>query len=323
MITLVSVDSTVGNGYIMQIVVDTASELPSGDTVQFGTGTYHILAGSKATAADTAKKYIRDSQGNWTEFTETGSIVNVNVDVPDYDALEDRVTTAESAIDAIAMDGSKNKLPNTASTTGIFTVNDDGTVTAEVPASNTQTSLTLFSSTSDVSFDHDMVLSGCPSGGGYTYRWSIYLLDANGNLIFVGSDGMADQGDTVVVPAGTAFRQVRILIRANIGAQTLTFKPMLCDKDLYELSSEYIPYAPTNRELYEADKGLDQIKFTPETSLPTTSQRLLFTSPRSNNNLTMLVGKLNSTTNYVQFYANGVDKGYITFSVSRNIDTWS
>lgn len=323
MITLVSVDATVGNGYIMQIVVDTASELPSGDTVQFGTGTYYILAGSKATAADTAKKYIRDSQGNWTEFTETGSIVNVNVDVPDYDALEDRVNTAEGAIDAIAMDGSKNKLQNTATTTGIFTVNDDGTVTAVVPASNSQTSLTLFSSTTDVSFDHDMVLSGCPSGGGYTYRWSIYLLDANGNLIFVGENGMADQGDTVVVPAGTAFRQVRILIRANVGAQTLTFKPMLCDKDLYELSSEYIPYAPTNRELYDADKTLDQIKFTPETSLPTTSQRLLFTSPRSNNNLTMLVGKLNSTTNYVQFYANGVDKGYITFSVSRNIDTWS
>ena len=322
MITLVKVEATVGNGYIMQIVVDTASELPSGDTVQFGTGTYYILAGSKATAADTAKKYIRDSQGNWTEFTETGSIVNVNVDVPDYDDLEDRVETAEASIDALAM-GSKNKLPNTATTTGIFTVNDDGTVTAVVPASNSQTSLTLFSSSSDVSFDHDMVLSGCPSGGGYTYRWSIYLIDANGNLIFVGENGMADQGDTVVVPAGTAFRQVRILIRANIGAQTLTFKPMFCDKDLYALSPEYIPYAPTNRELYEADKTLDQIRFTPETSLPTSSQRLLFTSPRSNNNLTMLVGKLNSTTNYVQFYVNGVDKGYLTFDVSRNIDTWS
>lgn len=323
MITLVNVEATVGNGYIMQIVVDTASELPSGDTVQFGTGTYYILAGSKATAADTAKKYIRDSQGNWTEFTETGSIVNVNVDVPDYDAIDDRVETAEASIDALAMDGSKNKLPNSASTTGIFTVNADGTVTAEVPASNSQTSLTIFSSSSDVSFDHDMVLSGCPSGGGYTYRWSIYLLDANGNLIFVGENGMADQGDTVVVPAGTAFRQIRILIRANIGAQTLTFKPMLCDKDLYALSPEYIPYAPTNRELYETDKTLDQIRFTPETSLPTTSQRLLFTSPRSNNNLTMLVGKLNSTTNYVQFYVNGVDKGYLTFDVSRNIDTWS
>lgn len=323
MMTLIKAEPTVGTGWIITLVADTLSELPSGDTVRFGTGTYYISSGSKATCADTGKKYIRDSQGNWTEISDAGSVVNVNVEVPDYDELEDRVTTAEASIDALAMDGSKNKLPNTATSTGIFTVNDDGTVTAVVPASNAQTSLTLFSSTTDVSFDHDMVLSGCPSGGGYTYRWSIYLLDANGNLIFVGEDGMADQGDTVVVPAGTAFRSVRILIRANVGARTLTFKPMLCDKDLYELSPEYIPYAPTNRELYEADKTLDQIRFTPETSLPTTSQRLLFTSPRSNNNLTMLVGKLNSTTNYIQFYVNGVDKGYLTFDVSRNIDTWS
>lgn len=236
--------------------------------------------------------------------------------------LTKRVGVSDNAIDAIAMDGTKNKLQNTASSTGIFTVNSDGTVTATVPASNTQTSLTLFTSDSDISFDHDMVLSGCPSGGGYSARWSIYLLDSNGNLVWAGGYGMADEGLSRVVPAGTAFRSIRILIRANIGAQTLTFKPMLCDKDLYALSPEYIPYAPTNKELYEADKELDQIKFTPETSAPTSSQRLLFTSPKSNNNLTMLVGKLDSSTNYVQFYVNGVDKGYIKFDVSRNINTW-
>ena len=277
------------------------------------------LLGSQATTVDTGKKYKIDSTGTWVLQPDS----NITINVPDFDELEGRVETAEASVDAIAMDGSKNKLPNTATSTGIFTVNADGTVTAVVPASNSQTSLTLFSSSSDISFDHDMVLSGCPSGGSYPYRWAIYLLDANGNLVFVDNNGMADEGITRVVPAGTVFRQVRILIRANVGAQTLTFKPMLCDKDLYALSPDYIPYAPTNRELYQADKTLDQISFTPETSLPTNSQRLLFTSPRSNNNLTMLVGKLNSTTNYVQFYVNGVDKGYITFSVSRNIDTWS
>ena len=220
------------------------------------------------------------------------------------------------------MDGSKNKLPNNASSTGIFTVNSDGTVTATVPASNTQTSLTLFTADSDISFDHDMVLSGCPADGSYVYKYAIYLLDANGNIVMIGSDGMADEGITRIIPANTAFRSVRILIRASVGAQTLTFKPMLCDKDLYDISPDYIPYAPTNRELYEAHNELDQIKFTPETSAPTSSQRLLFTSPKSNNNLTMLVGKLDSSTNYVQFYVNGVDKGYIKFDVSRNINTW-
>lgn len=298
----------------MDLFIDTSADLTGLNTFD----SIKILQGSTAEDISTGDKYAMQTNGTWVLQPDS----SITINVPDFDELEGRVETAEESINSLAMDGSKNKLQNSATSTGIFTVNADGTVTAVVTASNTQTSLTLFSSTTDVSFDHDMVLSGCPSGGGYTYRWSIYLLDANGNLIFVGENGMADQGDTVVVPAGTAFRQVRILIRANIGAQTLTFKPMLCDKDLYALSSEYIPYAPTNRELYEADKTLDQIRFTPETSLPTTSQRLLFTSPRSNNNLTMLVGKLNSTTNYVQFYANGVDKGYITFSVSRNIDTW-
>ena len=239
-----------------------------------------------------------------------------------HDSILEQTTPIEGAVNDIAMDGTKNKLQNTASSTGIFTVYDDGTVKATVPASNSQTSLVIYTADNDISFDHDMVLSGCPADGSYVYKYAIYLLDANGNIVMIGEDGMADEGITRVIPAGTAFRSVRILIRANIGAQTLTFKPMLCDKDLYSMSPDYIPYAPSNRELYEADKGLDQIKFTPETSAPTSSQRLLFSSPRSNNNLTMLVGKLDSSTNYVQFYVNGVDKGYIKFDVSRNINTW-
>ena len=66
------------------------------------------------------------------------------------------------------------------------------------------------------------------------------------------------------------------------------------------------------------------LKFTPETSSLslTNSQRIRFTAANSNNNVELLIGKLNSTTNYVQFYVNGIDKGYITFDVSRNIDTW-
>lgn len=239
-----------------------------------------------------------------------------------HDSILEQTTPIENAVNDIAMDGTKNKLQNTASSTGIFTVYDDGTVKATVPASNSQTSLVLYSSDNDITFEQDMVLSGCPADGSYVYKYAIYLLDANGNIVMVGEDGMADEGITRVIPAGTAFRSVRILIRANIGAQTLTFKPMLCDKDLYSMSPDYIPYAPSNRELYEAVNELDQIKFTPETSVPTSSQRLLFSSPRSNNNLTMLVGKLDSSTNYVQFYVNGVDKGYIKFDVSRNINTW-
>lgn len=45
-----------------------------------------------------------------------------------------------------------------------------------------------------------------------------------------------------------------------------------------------------------------------------------------NHMIRIIFGKLNATTNYVQFYGGDgalIDKGYITFDVSRNIDTWS
>ena len=46
------------------------------------------------------------------------------------------------------------------------------------------------------------------------------------------------------------------------------------------------------------------------------------TIPDSTRTLRFTIGKLNATTNYLQIYVNGVDKGYITFDVSRNIDNW-
>ena len=47
-----------------------------------------------------------------------------------------------------------------------------------------------------------------------------------------------------------------------------------------------------------------------------------FTIPDSTRTLRFTVGKLNATQNYLQIYVNGVDKGYIIFDVSRNIDNW-
>ena len=35
--------------------------------------------------------------------------------------------------------------------------------------------------------------------------------------------------------------------------------------------------------------------------------------------VSLYINNLNDTTNYVQFFVDGVDKGYITFDVSRNI----
>lgn len=59
----------------------------------------------------------------------------------------------------------------------------------------------------------------------------------------------------------------------------------------------------------------------------TTSNFIGFRLTDNDNHMIRIIfGRLNSTTNYVQFYGGDgelVDKGYITFTVSRNVDTWS
>lgn len=94
------------------------------------------------------------------------------------------------------------------------------------------------------------------------------------------------------------------------------------ENDVQQLQSDTSDISDRVTAIETTKAGL---KFTPETSSPslTNSQRVKLSAANSNNDVEMLIGKLNSTTNYVQFYVNGVDKGYIAFDVSRNIDTWS
>ena len=39
----------------------------------------------------------------------------------------------------------------------------------------------------------------------------------------------------------------------------------------------------------------------------------------NNDNIRLYVGRLDASNNYLQFLVNGVDKGYIKFTVSRNV----
>ena len=102
-------------------------------------------------------------------------------------------------------------------------------------------------------------------------------------------------------------------------------------KNVYTKSEVDDIIAGVNGDIQDVQDDLDTflatapaLKFTPETSSPsvTNGQRVRLSAANSNNILEFLVGKLNSTTNYIQFYINGVDKGYITFDVSRNVDVW-
>jgi hypothetical protein len=165
--------------------------------------------------------------------------------------------------------GAKNLIKNTAVSTSIFTVNSDGTVLVNGSSGTSNKVLDL--EVKERSYPYDTVLSGCPSGGGYVNRYSIYLADANGSLVTLSATtGAADEGDTILIPANTTFKYVRILVRANQTINNLIFKPMLCSKTAWDISQEYVPYSPSNAELYEMIKALQS--GTTNSSLQSTAQ---------------------------------------------------
>lgn len=106
---------------------------------------------------------------------------------------------------------------------------------------------------------------------------------------------------------------------ANSTGDTVTFSDaMLCTEDAWKLSQDYIPYCPTLQEVYEHKAA---VSFTPGGTIGNILN-CTFTIPDSSRTLRFTIGKLNATQNYLQVYVNGVDKGYIVFDVSRNIDNW-
>ena len=86
-------------------------------------------------------------------------------------------------------------------------------------------------------------LSGCyGTGSSSTYALRIY-----------GSQLISDYGNGVDFSVQTETdRDVYIVIATNITFTNAVFKPMVCTAEDYAISTEFVPYAPSNRELYEA-----------------------------------------------------------------------
>lgn len=175
----------------------------------------------------------------------------------------EEITTASAMADAIAAQaraifsvmgqmGAKNLLPNifTSRTyNGItFTVNDDGSITAD----GTATALCSLNISGDIELDGDYILNGCPSGGGYS-TYSIRLYDSASTNI---GD---DEGSGKAVTVSDLTCHVNLIIRNGVTVTNLVFKPMLrlaADND-----STYQPYAKTNQqltaEINELEKAAD------------------------------------------------------------------
>jgi hypothetical protein len=145
--------------------------------------------------------------------------------------------------------GAKNLLKITATSQTIngvtFSVNDDGTITANGTA--TADNVSFFVNT-DVSASilRSVKFTGCPAGGSdSTYQM---ILEQNG---YPYSSIAFDRGSGYDLSyTGNVNVACYIQIKSGITVNNLVFKPMICTAEDWAVSHKFAPYAPTNRELY-------------------------------------------------------------------------
>lgn len=159
------------------------------------------------------------------------------------DALE---AEDRAALVAQVDGGAKNVLVNTAPygelvrTNITFTHNSNDTYLVNAENSNTS-NIDLYVA-SNISLEPgDYILTGCPAGGDNN---STYKLQLTG----MGYD--TGNGFSFTI-AQTTTISVYIRIWAGYTPSGLVFKPMICRVADYAISPTFVPYAPTNRELYE------------------------------------------------------------------------
>ena len=177
----------------------------------------------------------------------TAAVAQINAALLDCASQED----LDDAVGAVAAQGAKNLLKITASSQTIkgvtFTVNDDQTVT--VNGTNDGTGASTFVIVPNAQAitipDGNYILSGCPTGGGesvpFDLRWYMY---SPGKSAYDSGNGASIEKSG----NGTG-SNIAIVVKTGQTAHNITFKPMIRRAEITD--STYVPYAPTNRELYE------------------------------------------------------------------------
>lgn len=240
-----------------RVLCDTAADLPS---TTFFAG-FTLDAGSTALDISTAAHYMLNTAGAWIlqRSADISSLVNdisnlqLNLQTVQTDAVYSRYSLDNyifPAVRKLANDGAKNRLNLAAAQT----VTDNG-ITFTV---NSDFSITMTGSTTSTAWLHVPVtvkagtykFVGMTEQGGSSgsYRLEFRQTETSG-VLFV-CDTMA--GITATFDEDkTCFFNVRVN-NYDFGADnSKTVYPMLCVPALYNVTSEYVPYAPTNRELFE------------------------------------------------------------------------
>ena len=252
-------DRSTGNRQIRAaIVADTAADLPANSTA------LTWLLGSYALTVDTGDTYYIDSSGSWIQQPGQGAFSNVYTK-PEIDDMIDQIDQLDdqqtAAIVDLINDGVKNRLPiptrigpsnatatQTYTQAGVqFTCNLDGTITIERISANTnQAVLWLYDDNSallvDDYTDGNFVWSNGVTGSSTTARMRLAKLNAGDYLVI-------DSYATIPDSAENGCNISLIVYPTFTGS--MTFKPMICRKSYWDLTTDWIPYTPTLQQMYQ------------------------------------------------------------------------
>ena len=262
-VLLYAMDSDVG-----VTTVNSRNTIPKGTYILKTTGNGKVKL--RAIEHDgTNTNLLAETTGSDAEFTYTGAMpyVTFTLSVSSNTSLSEPLTFIPMcclkslyAIDSTAEpyalsnpvltpalieqvdEGSKNKFQITNSpSSSIVTVNADQTVSVVGSTGSSNVSYTLGTFVGEVGVKYH--ISGCPAGGSSS-TWRITL-----------SGIEYDYGDGFdYISDGTA-RNLTIFVKSG-QTVNLNFKPMICTAADWAVSQKYVPYCPTNRELYEMIKAL-------------------------------------------------------------------
>ena len=228
-----------------RIACDTAADLP----LPTSAGTFNLGIGSEATDISTGDKYLMKSDGTWVLQPKDNAWVNVYT----KSEIDDMITPIEDAVIDLIDTGNKNMLPiptrigpsnATAAVTytqaGVqFTCNLDGTITIErVAANSNQAVLWLYDATSallvDDYTDGKYVWSNGVAGSSATARMRLAKLNAGDYLVI-------DSYATIPESSETGCNISLIVYPTFTG--TMTFKPMICLKSYWDMTTKFVPHS--------------------------------------------------------------------------------
>lgn len=135
--------------------------------------------------------------------------------------------------------------------TVVFTVNSDKTVTVNGTASPSNSVFNLDDWTCTKAGTY--VVSGAPSGASWAPSPNTYRIRVAVNGTWMGDD--VGNGFALTLAVGDVIN-LQINTSTSYTANNLVFKPMICEKSLYDVSPTYHPYAMSNAELTAAIQAL-------------------------------------------------------------------